>query len=67
VPCRSRSFEGEKSPARGDADHCPLHTELAEELAMLGVAVSSVIEFVLGCSPNEAFRVQVVDELVAKF
>jgi hypothetical protein len=31
------------------------HTETVEELAVLQVAVSSVVEFMLGCSPNETF------------
>jgi hypothetical protein len=28
---------------------------------------SSVVELVLGCSPDETFRVEVVDELVIEF
>jgi hypothetical protein len=43
------------------------HTEMEEELAALRAAVSSVAEFTLGRSPNEAFRVKVVDELIAEF
>jgi hypothetical protein len=39
-------------------------TEMAGELAMLRTMVSSGMEFVLGLSPNETFRVEVVDELV---
>jgi hypothetical protein len=42
------------------------HAELAEELAVLRVAVSSTMESVLGCLPSETFRVEVVGELVAK-
>jgi hypothetical protein len=42
------------------------HTKMAEELAALRAAISSVAVFVLGCSPNEAFWVE-VDELIAKF
>jgi hypothetical protein len=37
------------------------------ELATLLAAVSSVVEFMLGCSPNETFRVEIVDELIAEF
>jgi hypothetical protein len=43
------------------------HTEMVEELAMLWMTVSSTVEFVLGRSLDETFRVEVVDELVAKF
>jgi hypothetical protein len=43
------------------------HTEMAEELATLRTVMSSAVEFTLGCSPDETFRVEVVDELVAKF
>jgi hypothetical protein len=43
------------------------HTEMAGELAALQAAVSSTTEFKLGRSPNGTFRVEIVDELVAKF
>jgi hypothetical protein len=43
------------------------HAEMAKELATLQVAVSSTTEIVFGCSPTEALRVEVEDELVAKF
>jgi hypothetical protein len=43
------------------------HAEMVEELAVLWAAVSSAMEFALGRSPNEAFRVEVVDEVVAEF
>jgi hypothetical protein len=43
------------------------HTEIARELATLQVAVSSVVELVLGCSPNETSWVEVTNELVANF
>jgi hypothetical protein len=43
------------------------HAEIARELATLRAAVSSATEFVLGRSPNKSFRVEVVDELIAKF
>jgi hypothetical protein len=43
------------------------HTKMAGELATLRAAVSSAVESVLGRSPDEAFRVEVVGELVAKF
>jgi hypothetical protein len=43
------------------------HTEMAEDLVMLRVAVSSPVESALGHSPNEIFHVVVVAELVAKF
>jgi hypothetical protein len=42
------------------------HTEMAEELAMLRAVVSSVVELMLGNSPNESFLVGIVDELAAK-
>jgi hypothetical protein len=43
------------------------HTEIVRELATLRAAVSSATEFELGRSPNKSFRVEVVDELIAKF
>jgi hypothetical protein len=43
------------------------HTKMAGELATLQAAVSSAVELVLGHSPDETFRVEVVGELVAKF
>jgi hypothetical protein len=43
------------------------HAEMVGELTALQSAVSSVVEEVLGRLPNETFRVEVMDELVAKF
>jgi hypothetical protein len=43
------------------------HTKMAGELAMLQAAVSSTMEPMLGCSPDETFRMEVVDKLVAEF
>jgi hypothetical protein len=43
------------------------HTEMVRELATLRSAVTSTMKFVLGRSPDKTFRVEVVDELVAKF
>jgi hypothetical protein len=43
------------------------HTEMAKELAMLWVVVSSAVELALGCSPDETFRLEVVGELDAEF
>jgi hypothetical protein len=43
------------------------HTKMAEELTVLWEAVSSTTEFGLGRSPNETFRVGVVNELATKF
>jgi hypothetical protein len=40
---------------------------MAEELTALWTAVSSVVEFTLGRSPDKTFRVEVGDEIVAKF
>jgi hypothetical protein len=37
------------------------------KLSALQTAVYSVVEFMLGCSPDETFRVEVVDEMVAEF
>jgi hypothetical protein len=42
------------------------HTEMARELAMLRSAVSLTVEFMLGCSPDGTFWVEVMDEPVAK-
>jgi hypothetical protein len=38
------------------------HTEMAEQLIMLRVVVSSTAQSVLRHSPTEAFRVDVVDK-----
>jgi hypothetical protein len=43
------------------------HTEMAGELSVLRVAVSSSTESMLGCSPSDTFHVEVVGELAAKF
>jgi hypothetical protein len=43
------------------------HAEMVGELTALQLVVSSVVEEVLGRLPNETFRVEVMDELVAKF
>jgi hypothetical protein len=43
------------------------HTEMVRELATLRSVVTSTMKFVLGRSPDKTFRVEVVDELVAKF
>jgi hypothetical protein len=40
------------------------HIEMVGELAMLQAIVASVVELVLGCSPDETFRVVIADELV---
>jgi hypothetical protein len=44
-----------------------LHTKIAKELATLRATVSSTTELVLGRSPDDAFHVEVVGELVAEF
>jgi hypothetical protein len=36
-------------------------------LTMLWKAMSSTVRSMLGCSPNDAFWMEVVDELVAEF
>jgi hypothetical protein len=43
------------------------HTEMAGELAVLWAAVSSATESVLGRSPNNTFRLEVVGELAIEF
>jgi hypothetical protein len=43
------------------------HTEMVEEFATLRVVVSSTTESVLGCSPDDAFHVEVVGELTIEF
>jgi hypothetical protein len=43
------------------------HIEMAGELATLRTAISSVAESVLGRSPSDTFRVEVVGELVIEF
>jgi hypothetical protein len=43
------------------------HTEMAGELAVLWVMVSSTAELLLGRSANEIFRVEVLGELVVEF
>jgi hypothetical protein len=41
-------------------------TMMVKELTVLWPAVSSTTEFTLGRSPNEAFWMEVVDELVVE-
>jgi hypothetical protein len=43
------------------------HTKMAKELAMFQAGVSSTAESVLGCSPGDTTRVEVVGELVTEF
>jgi hypothetical protein len=43
------------------------HTEMVRELTTLLMAVSSTVELVMGRSPGETSRVEVENELVAKF
>jgi hypothetical protein len=43
------------------------HIEMAGELAALQTAVTSVMELMLGCSPDETFQVEITDELVTQF
>jgi hypothetical protein len=43
------------------------HTKMAEQLATLRAVVSSTAESVLRCSPTKAFRVNVVEEMLAEF
>jgi hypothetical protein len=43
------------------------HIEMAGELAVLRVAVSSAVKLVLGLSPSDTFHVEVVGELAAEF
>jgi hypothetical protein len=43
------------------------HTKMVRELTMLRAAVSLAVESVLGCTPGDTFRMEVVGELAAKF
>jgi hypothetical protein len=43
------------------------HTAMAGALTALRAAVSSTVELVLGCSPNDTFCMEVVGVLVAEF
>jgi hypothetical protein len=43
------------------------HTEMAREHAALQATVSSAAELALGRSPNKTSRVEVMNDLVAKF
>jgi hypothetical protein len=43
------------------------HIEMAIDLATIRMMVSSVVEFMLGHLPDETFRVEVVDKVVAEF
>jgi hypothetical protein len=52
---------------RAAAIHHIHHIEMDGELATLHLIVTSVVELVLGCSPNETFWVEIADELVAQF
>jgi hypothetical protein len=40
---------------------------MARELATPRVVLSSAMELVLGCSPDETFLVEITDELVTEF
>jgi hypothetical protein len=43
------------------------HAEMDEGLATLWTVVSYAVEFTLERSPNETFRMDIVDERIAKF
>jgi hypothetical protein len=43
------------------------HIDMAGELDVLQKVVTSTVELVLGHSPDEAFGVEIMDELVAQF
>jgi hypothetical protein len=43
------------------------HTKMVRELTMLRAAVSLAVESVLGCTPGDTFRMEVVGKLAAKF
>jgi hypothetical protein len=43
------------------------HTDMARILAMLRAVVSSTMQYVLGHLRGEAFRVEVVDEMLPEF
>jgi hypothetical protein len=43
------------------------HTKIARELATLWAAVPTTVESVLGHSPSDTYRVEVVDEMAAEF
>jgi predicted transcriptional regulator len=43
------------------------HTEMAEELAALQAAVSTIVESVLGRSTSDTFCVEVVSKLATEF
>jgi hypothetical protein len=43
------------------------HAGVVGELTVLRAAVSSTVELVLGCSPSETSRLEVMNELTTKF
>jgi hypothetical protein len=44
-----------------------LHARMVRELTALRAAVSSTVELVLGCLPDETSRVEIKNEMTAKF
>jgi hypothetical protein len=43
------------------------HIDMTRELVVLWTTVSSTVEFTLELSPDETFKVEVVDDLVVEF
>jgi hypothetical protein len=57
-----------KSPLMARMRVTTLHrARVVEELTVIRATVSSAVELVLGCSPGEASRVEVMNELTTKF
>jgi hypothetical protein len=63
----SRRSDGARSPVRGDVECCRLPYQDGRATHCALAAVSSTVQSVLGRSPSEAFRVEVVDQMLAKF
>jgi hypothetical protein len=59
--------KGEESPISGMRAAALHHTKIVRELVVLWAAVSSAAGLVLGRSPTETSRVEVMSEMVAKF
>jgi hypothetical protein len=67
VPRHPQPINGEELFDCEDAGCRPHHVVVVKELTVLWMAVSSTVELVLGRPPGEASRLEVMNELTAKF
>jgi hypothetical protein len=67
VPRHPQPINGEELFDYEDVGYRPHHAGVVKELTVLWVDMSSAVELVLGRSPGDASRVEVMNELTAKF